>query len=74
MLQVVRMFASKTITPLEIIQNTPSDNEYRIKLILICRELVVKLDNLGFVNKLDGSRDVLALTQSISELEIRQEF
>ena len=74
MLQVVRMFASKTITPLEIIQNTPSDNKYRIKLVLICRELVIKLDNHGFVNKLDGLRDVLALTQSISELEIRQEF
>lgn len=74
LLRVIRIFVSRTMTPLEIIQNTPSDNKHRIRIILMCREWVIKLGDLGFVNMITDSANSVKLVQEISNLEIRQEF
>ena len=74
LLRVIRIFVSRTMTPLEIIQNTPSDNKHRIRIILMCREWVIKLGDLGFVNMIPDSANSVKLVQEISNLEIRQEF
>lgn len=74
LLRVIHIFVSRTMTPLEIIHNTPSDNKHRIRIILMCREWVIKLGELGFVNMIPDSANSVKLVQEISNLEIRQEF